>query len=196
MKISIDVTDWHEEVLHNEIEIAKQEDFAELITTMTPQQLARLAVVMRELKKADEDIIPANKCLLNTGAAVAVTRYIVNQKKSIKTNSGKEVEVREFVGPVREQDSHELSVIQMPGANPESLQAQQGQTSCVTQEKYAYYVAVDDPGACERAIKYLRNKVPGYVRGRLATMVECGGDIVAEAELLKNTIDEIVAELT
>jgi hypothetical protein len=168
MEIKIDVTDWQEEHDKAELQILTEENLLELSTKMHPAKIARLYIISREKKLAPDDLLPANKPLFQVGAAAALSSVIARQRKSTILPNGKEFEVREYVGVVKEED----------------------ETSFET------FVKVESEEGVKRALDYLLNTVPGYVMGRLKIIAASGGDVEEAAEQLKDKIDEMVKILS
>lgn len=168
MEIKIDVTDWQEEHDESEVQLLTEEDLVKLSTKMHPAKIARLYIISREKKLAPDDLLPANKPLFQTGAAAALSSVIARQKKSTTLPNGKEFEVREYVGVVKEED--EIS--------------------------FETFVKVESEEGAKRALDYLLNTVPGYIMGRLKIIAASGGNVDDAAEQLKDKIDEMVRILS
>ena len=184
--IKIDVTDWAIE--HDQIEpnISDEDRLIGLVTQagMSTAKAARLGIIAREKELAPEDILPANKPLLNSGAAVALSSVIARRHIEAQTPSGNTYSVREFVAPVREEgeDDQMLRETQSNSVTPPSL----------TDESYA---PVHSEEAKGRAWDYLLKRIPGYIYGRLKIVAVNGGDVKAAADELKAKIDELVERL-
>ena len=168
MQINIDVTDWKQEYDETELQILSEEDLLELATKLHPAKVARLYIISREQKLSPDELLPANKPLFQTGAAAALSGFIARQKKSTVMPNGKEFEVREYVGTVKEDG--ELS--------------------------FEPFVKIESEEGLKRALDYLLNTVPGYIMGRLKIIAASGGDVEEAAELLKDKIDDMVKILS
>lgn len=186
-EIRIKVGDWAAEYHEVEPSIGDEDDLVTLMTKqkMSTPKVARLAIMAREFGNAPADILPENKPLLNSGAAVALSSVIARRHVEAQTPSGNTYSVREFVAPVREEgeegqavnDTHKQSV---PSPSP------------LTDESF---VPVQSEEAKGRAWDYLLKRVPGYIYGRLKIVAVNGGDVKAAAEELKVKIDELVERL-
>lgn len=181
--IKIDVTDWAIEHDQVEPDVSNEDKLIGLVTQggMSTAKAARLGIIAREKGNAPEDILPANKPLLMTGGAVAISSVIARRHKEVQLENGKTFSVREFIAPVGENeeghqqsDTHERSA---PSPLPET------------------FVSVLSPEARTRALDYLYKVVPGYIMGRLKIIAVNGGDVQAAANELKAKIDEMVERL-
>ncbi len=189
--LKIDVTDWAIE--HDEIEpqISNEDDLIGLAIRpgMNTAKVARLAIISRERGNAPADILPANKPLLNSGGAVAISTKIAQRHKEVQLKNGKTLTVREFVAPVRDEDegqaTDDAQVANAPSPLPETLRHAQDAT----------FVNVQSDEAKGRALDYLYKIVPGYIMGRLKIIAVNGGDVKAAADELKARIDEMVERL-
>lgn len=188
--ITIKVGDWATEYHEVEPSIGGEDDLVTLMTQqkMSTPKVARLALMAREFGNAPANILPENKPLLNSGAAVAVSSIIARRHVEAQTPSGNTYSVREFVAPVRApvreegEEDHILSDTQegnvpLPSPSDES------------------FVPVQSEEAKGRAWDYLLKRVPGYIYGRLKIVAVNGGDVKAAAEELKVKIDELVLRL-
>lgn len=184
--IVIPVGDWDEEYLKEEPDISSEDSLISLLQTTKygPQKIGRLAIMARERGAAPEDIISANKLLLNAGAAVEVSAKAAAHKRKVELPDGREIEVREFVAPVREKgEGHFEGDTQATDASPSP------------QPDNEPFVSVISDTARTRALDYLLKIVPGYIYGRLAIIAANGGDVHAAADALKAKIDEVVERL-
>lgn len=183
--ITIKVGDWAAEYHEVEPSINGEADLVNLLTQpkMTAPKLARLAIMAREFGNAPADILPENKPLLNSGAAVALSSIISRRHIEAQTPSGNTYTVREFVAPVREEgeDDHDRSDTQITNVTP-------------SPESESFVPVQSDEGN-GRAYDYLLKRVPGYIYGRLKIIAVNGGDVQAAADELKVKIDELVARL-
>jgi hypothetical protein len=188
MIISIDVSDWHQELLREE-EMPKTVD--DLLTLAVErgfptQKLARHFIVARELGEADSDELPNNKDLLQDGGTNNITQAFARRMREIELENGYKARVRAIVGGVplleREAEDNDATVHEFAvdlGGDSESLD----------------WVAVDNPEAAKRAWKYLERRVPGHIMGRLKILAVGNGDVQAAADMLHDKIAEMVALL-
>lgn len=208
MQISIDVTNWLDEYMQEEVNVSTLEALIDRATQdrMTAKQLSRLVIVARERGEIDDDdMLPANKALLNTGGALSVNMMMSQQKRRIETN-GKTYLVRELIAPVR--DSYAADETQAEQASQvadethtrraHTFDSEAGVTPKMepTPPDTPYLVRLGSPEALRRAELYLERRVPGYIMGRLLVIKESGGDVEAAGDMLKEKIDEMVGELT
>lgn len=173
--ITTDTTDWYNELMQVDPDIETVDAAIEtmLKENRHPAQMGRMALIAELLGMTTEEIVGMPKPLLQTAVAQAFQSQIARRKTSFETANGKSVNVREFVAPVGEYDE------------------ESGETE-PTDENHVRY---NDPRALEYAIKYLRNRVPGYIKGRLNLIAANGGDVQQAADELKMTIDEMVQSL-
>lgn len=182
--IKIDVTDWAEEHDRIEPDVSTEDKLTGLITggKVSIPQAARLGIIARERGLAPDDILPANKPLLMTGAAKHISSVIASKHIEAQTPSGNTYTVREFVAPVREGEDDQL--------NNDTLEGDV--TPSPEPETFASSQSEEGNG---RAWNYLLKRVPGYIYGRLKIIAVNGGDVKEAAEELKNKIDELVLRL-
>lgn len=185
LTIKIPVEDWNQEFLQEEPNLTGENSLIDLrLQGVHPAKIGRLAIIARERGVAPDDILPANKLLLNTGAALEISTAIAARKRTVETADGKEIEVREFVAPVREEEEgHHTYDNQDNSASPSPL------------PDNTAIISVLSDTARARALDYLLKIVPGYVYGRLAIIAVNGGDVAAAADSLKGKIDEMVERL-
>lgn len=185
LTIQIKVGDWEKEYLEIEEDISNEQKMIDLVTKkgLSTSQAGRLAIVARERKEAPEDILPANKPLLNAAAAAKLSLLIAQLHKKIELENGNNISVREYVAPVREEDDNQkANGNQYPNVVSSSLPLET-------------FVSVDNSVAFERAIDYLLKRVPGYIMGRLEIIAYHKQDVRQAAEQLKAKIDEMVMRL-
>jgi hypothetical protein len=200
--ITIKVGDWATEYHEVEPNISGEDDLVGLVTKqkMNTAKAARLGLMAREFGNAPADILPENKPLLNSGAAVAVSSLIARRHVEAQTPSGNTYSVREFVAPVRDDASDDPW--EYPLDSPEGWEGEDHEGSDTlflsvsppspSDESYA---PVQSEEASGRAWDYLLKRVPGYIYGRLKIVAVNGGDVKAAAEELKGKIDELVERL-
>jgi hypothetical protein len=181
-QITIDIADWLDEAMHEEVDFeSKDALLAEHIKNKrTPLKSGRLAIAARQAGKAPDDILPANKLLLNTGAAVDIMQTFVRRYRQSKANGA--YQVREFVGAVRAFD--ECEATDAPETEPGG-ELPEPQT----------YIESSDPEAAQRAEDYLSRVVPGHVWSRLLILAEQGGDVQGVAARLCECVMEMVTRL-
>lgn len=179
--LTIPIGDWMKEYVREEVKVTTEEDIIGLLVNekRSTVQVARLIIVAREAGQAPEGIIPANKPLLNTGGAMAIQSMLTQRYREKKLKNGKVIKVREFVAPVKRKIKFTKD-----GQAEEEVNGDKG------------IVSVESDIACERALKYLSRRVPGYIYGRLKVVAVNGGDITEAADALKREIDEMVSKLT
>lgn len=184
--IVIDAEDWYNEYLAEEPNISDQD--AIIATQMErgigPQKLGRLCVIGNERGDVAEGEFPASKLLLQTGAAFTVSSILARRMKAVEVN-GKSYNAREFIAPVYQDLPDVTQPDTAEAAKPELLDG--AGTS---------FVKTVSPFALERATRYLVEKVPGYVWGRLLIVAANDGDVQQVADELKRHIDEMVTKLT
>lgn len=182
MKIEIDISDWHDEVVTSNIELHSIEDVVDAMQEMSikPLAAARHLIVSRESGKADANVLPQNKLLLMTGGALEVNRRIDNLRRVASLN-GKDYVVREFVATVTTSPNHKHGEMVYDSSMP-------------MLPKDATLVCSDDEVALDRAENYLMTNVTGRIRERLLIIALGKGDVDGVAERLKNQIDSIVSE--
>ena len=184
--ISIEYGDWLKEYIASAIKPVNEDDIITAMqeTSLKPMQAARLAIVAREQGKADADILPSNKIVLNMGASHRLSQRIASKRKDV-TVKGRKYNTRQYVGTVQE----EVEGTQPEGENEMTVPSTWVRTGTTL-------VEVGNNGeARERARRYLLEVVPGYIRERLIIIASGGGDVKEAADALKAKIDEMVAEL-
>ena len=172
--LKIGIGDWIEEAHRAEVEFHNEDEMLadHVCEGRSPLQTGRMAIALRHLGMADDDVLPENKLLLNAGAAYAVSQAFAHRRRKT-TVEGKEYAVREYVGSVPDDDEDDGVVVER---------------SIVTSLS---------PEGAARARRYLARSVPGYIWGRLVLIAEQDADEVREAaDALKASIDEMVARLT
>ena len=105
--LRIDISDWADEANHEEVAFGGIDDLIQqhVQEGWTPTKAGRMAVAARAMGRADDNILPENKLLLNSGAAVAVSSEFASRTKKAVIN-GKERTIREFVGSVNDEADH------------------------------------------------------------------------------------------
>jgi hypothetical protein len=185
--IRIKYGDWLEEYVQAEKDVSNKEALIERIREgMTTPQVARMALVARERKEADADVLPTCKLMLAAGAMHEVSSLIMRQKREITTKSGKKIKVREFVAPVLDGDEMSETGAQRMEMTADSIKPEDTKLGMVS---------LLDPRAIQRARRYLFERVPGYIYGRLAILAANDEDVRAAADELIGLIGGIVERL-
>lgn len=170
-----DISDWQDEAFRAEIIITNERDMLDALASGShTAQVARAAIVSRELGKAPEDIMRPNKVLLTIGAMQDVISTAHKVKIEVETSNGAVYEAPAFVGKGNKDEAPEETEEKDPEDTGPS------------------FVAARSPLALERARRYMSNVVPGHVWNRLLLIHHNGGSVQAEAEELKAKIDEMV----
>ena len=179
--LKIDITDWDEEYLE------KEQDLGTLEKTIAYQQetgaktleVARLLTVAKLRGDNEEEVLKEPpKTHVMMGAANDYARQVVSKKRAVKLNNGNTVSVRQYMGEVTEYTDDDADI------EPKPLE----ETRLITSE---------GAEAKNRAIKYIKNQVPGYIRGRLVIVAANGSadDVKEIAKQLKREIDAMVQTL-
>jgi len=173
-----DVTDWQDEAMREEVQIASEEDIIEEIERgRTTAQLARISIVSVLLGNAPPELLPPIKIMTQVGGQAAIISKIRSRRSKIETKSGS-YQVSDYVGNVRiktEPTDDEVDV-----GEPEYEPS---------------YVRLDDPLAQERAIAYILDRIPSHVWTRLLIVHKTGGDVRQVADELIGKIREMVDKL-
>lgn len=183
MILEIDVTDWEKEAKASPVQIRTQDDIIAVMseTSMKPLQLARMAIVLREKKQADDDILPPNKISLQLGAAHAISHRTNRQRVAVKIKD-KAHDIPRWTATVTKDEY---------GTRPEEGVFNSDAPvvgSPVTLVEY------NDKAAQERAVHYLMTNILGHIRIRLAVIAAGKGDVRGVVNELKSQIDRIASE--
>ena len=184
--IKTDITDWREEFLRHEPDIANEDSLIALVVDEGFQtgEVARMAIVARAMGAAPTDILKPNKLLLYAGGREQIGAIIKKQRITFEAPNGREYQVRAYVGlpHVPEErdgeDGNALDVKAIAGMDEKPM------------------VTADSHAGLDRAVYYLLNTVPGHVFERLKVIATAGGDVGAAADDLKAKIDELAGRLT
>jgi hypothetical protein len=183
MDIVINVDDWQDELNTVEPDLTKNPIIDLQLAGMKPAAIARLLIVARERGDVADEVLPANKMLLMTGGAVAISRETAFAKTPVKV--GEETyQARAYVSPVGEEEEGE-----------EGDQSSDDTLDKSVSTSPDFLTTVQGDKALEYASKYLEVKVPGYIWGRLLVIAANGGDVKVAGKQLKVAIDEMVKEL-
>jgi len=181
MKLIMELDDWQDEYQRNEPDV--RSEGAAIITQVresrSAMQIARFLIVGRERGDTPKDILPENKMLLNAGAAHHWMQTIAQRKTKADLGDGKSVEVREYVGTVKE-----------------GREAEGEFDAEVNEDVDKPIVYYKDPEAIRRIRTYMARVIPGHIYNRLAILLANGEDVGEAAEELKDKIDEIVDRLS
>ena len=171
----IEAEDWRQEFVEVEPDVTGEEAAIreQMDNGLSPAQMGRMLLVGRELDIAPDDILPDNKPLLNLAASTSWAQRLQKRKKRVDLDNGKEVEVRQYVGPMTNDDQE---------AEPD--------------EAGTRWVESQSEAATHRAMGYLTDIVPGHIKGRLNIIAANRGDVRAAADLLIAEIERIVGQLT
>ena len=164
--LKADITDWRDETYQEEFMPESRDDIMDAIEKgQHTAKIARAAIVAREVGHAPDDIIRENKLLVMSGAMNDISRMVRNTKTEIETVSGKTWRVPAFLG------------------HPKGENGEQS------------YVSTDTNKSKVWAENYLETVVVGYIRNRLATIYQNGGDVAEVADKLKASIDGLIVGL-
>lgn len=182
--INIDIGDWVDEAKRAEVEFADKDVLlAEHVRNQwTPLRAGRLAIAARHLGRAPGDLLPANKLLLNTGAAVDIVQTFARRRRQARID-GKKYQVRAYVGSVRTESPDDDGAMHSDTVAPDESVEE------------TFILSTSEEGAT-RAREYLEKVVPGHVWSRLLILAEHGEPVAEIAEALKARVDEMVERLT
>lgn len=182
--ISIDIGDWIDEAKRTEVEFADKDVLlAEHVRNQwTPLKAGRLAIAARHLGRAPGDLLPADKLLLNTGAAVDIIQTFARRRRQARID-GKKYQVRAYVGAVRIESPDDDGTMHSDTVAPDESVEE------------TFILSTSEEGAT-RAREYLEKVVPGHVWSRLLILAEHGEPVAEIAEALKARVDEMVERLT
>lgn len=150
--------------------------------------MAQHVLVAETLGNTKQEIIGTPKVVIKAGAAARYHNLIGTFKTKCNTPSGNPVQVREVVlavSEIEEEEPEEDDGVQVDNDKPRMLPDDR------------MPVFVTDRLAAQRALQYLKRKVPGYVQGRLAILAVTEGEesVRNAAHDLKMAIDAIVEML-
>lgn len=184
-EIKIDVTDWVEEAQRAEAEFKGIGDLVErhVAEKWTPLKAGRMLVGAREAGMAPKDIAPPNKALLNSGAALAVSRETVARYRKAHIG-GQDIRVREYVGQWGDR-----------GQEGETTTDAMQNTVPIAVEEYIGMVESASDAGCDLARRYLEEMVPNHIWTRMVILAEHKADLRETANKLKAKIDELVERL-
>ncbi len=198
MIIRIDASEWHQEYLDRELDVSTTQKLIDLATEtdIATPELTRLVIVGRERGETDGEILPPNKNLLQSGGTHALNLMFARRVQEIKTASGKPFKVRELVAPVTEFSDDDSQIEDETQPARATFAAEWGLAGEHDVKAANPHLALfDSHEAGDRALRYLLQRVPGYIWGRLCIIYASGGDVRAAADELKAKIDEMMIDL-
>jgi len=181
--ISVDVTDWRDEMQREEPRtIQTADDIIALVADdgYSMAEAGKVAVIQEEMGTTKIPVLASRKLMIANAARAQVNVIVASRKRMVETSAGKEYQAREFVAIPSTKasvDGDELDKVAISGM---------GESPVVSFDS--------DPGL-NRCLYYLRHAVPGHIWGRLVQICGAGGDVVAIAEEVKANIDEMVGRL-
>jgi hypothetical protein len=190
MQIVLDVTDWDAEYMETEPDLSSKERAiqARMESAFHPAKIGRFYIVARERGQTDEKILPGNKLLLMTGAAAAWSRMEAAEMKKVRLANGRDITVRSLVHAVRHEDYEEEDDGQLDMALDVQEEGELGDDKPAP-------VSWDNPLAMARAERYLLERIPGYIYGRLKIIAANGGDVRSVVNELQDKMEELVGRL-
>ena len=167
LTVEIPIGDCEAEYLAAEPEITGPDSLIELRKVHSIGSVARMAVAARARGEAPVDIIKADKLLYLSGAQADIAEMISSRVVAVQLENGSEINVRSWVAEPPGERDDEGGVI----------------------------VGSVSTDGLDRALRYLHNNVPGYVRGRLEIVAANRGDVREAAQVLVDAVWEIVTQL-
>ena len=182
--IGIDVTDWRDECMREEVTLLTEDDLVALVTELgyTTGEAARFGVVQEEMSIMPEGIMKPRKLQLYAGARQNITTMIASRKTEIEAPNGKMFEARTWLGIPRRKADDDGNGAEL---SREAIEAM-GERS---------FVVFDSQAALERAIYFITDILPGHIFERFKQIVAAGGDVQAAAAVLHDKVDELVERL-
>jgi len=106
LEIRINIGDWEQESKDIEAAVATDDEVLKCIEEgMHPMQIGRLAVTAAELTGDRPEMLPANKVLLQQGAALKTAQFVRRQCETLRRDSdGREYTVQQWAGTVTDRD--------------------------------------------------------------------------------------------
>lgn len=173
--IKTDVTDWDDDFEAKKPDVITEDEIIKRRKEgMHSAEAGRHRLIAELRGLSDANIVGPSKSLIQLGVIIQMNR-IAARKKRVELANGSNVDIREFVSPVLDENEDE-------------------------NEDYEQDVAIVDSSTVKgtkEAVAYLLKIVPGYVYGRLAIIAKYGneGDAQRYANELKSKIDEIMVKL-
>jgi len=194
--LGIDITDWQDEWLREEVEIKSSSDLILCVVDdgHSNAQAARMAIVQRELGIAPDGILKPNKVLLNAGARAQVAVMISNRHTEAEMPNGKMYDVRTYIAPPGRKPADDDEKDES-GNGYEAEQKAIAPIAKIDGNGDRRYAQFDTARGLELALRWLERWVPGLLFERFKQIAAAGGDIEAAAEMVKSKIDEMVERL-
>lgn len=189
--IDIEINDWVQEFNTEEIQMTSVEDIIEqAMAGQGPMKVSRMALTARHLGIAPVDIMASDKLLLNQGGATSISLLIARRHKRATLANGNTVEVREYVGSVREDEEEDHELDENHTRDVKSLVP-----ADVTDDDISL-VKVEDKRARDRALMYLERRIVPSIRERMKIIAIHDPKTVKQVvKELKKQIDLAVADL-
>jgi len=169
-KIVIDIADWIEQALREEVPPQTIQDVADLVTKFNSRKAGHLTIAYIDLGLSPRDLLPTCKIMLGDGARMRVAHVREALKRRFDVN-GREFEVRAMTKVVRvpeqaqqEEDPQGAFDVDVEEIDAEPPVPEDG------------WVEAGTPESLENARRYLLHKVPGHVIERLKEIKVAGGD--------------------
>ncbi len=97
--VKADITEWRDEAYQDEFLPENWDDIMDAMENgQHTAKVARAVIVAREVGLAPDDIVPENKCLIQSGTVNDISKKMRNIKIEIETVSGKTWKVPAFIG--------------------------------------------------------------------------------------------------
>lgn len=152
-----------------------------------PATMAQHVLIAETVGNTKQEIIGTPKVVLKAGAAARYSNLLNGLKTEGHTPSGNPVQVREIV----------RAVVGVTEEEPEEddTPVDKDKPRMLPDDRMPVFVT--NHLAAQRALQYLKRKVPGYVQGRLAILAVAEGEEAVRnaAYELKMAIDAIVEVL-
>lgn len=189
--LEIDITDEANEYVKEEPNLSTEDDA--LTTAMergySALKMGRLLPVAWH--RGESDFAPEPKYMMHAGYSVDWTSRVGRMMERITLKTGKVISIRRIVGNVPEpepmddgdgdsQPPLDLDIETPPGEPPDDGKLKMW----------------NDPTAIHRAHRYLQERIPGYVYGRLKIIAANDGDVWAEIRELQDKLEELGKRLS
>ncbi len=172
--IKTDVTDWDDDFEAKKPDVLTENEIIKRRKEgMHSAEVGRHRLITELRGLSDANIVGPSKAVIQLGVIIQMNR-VTARKKKVELANGRNIDIREFVSPVVENEDEN--------------------------QDYEQDVAIVDSSSkkgTKKVIAYLLNIVPGYIYGRLAIIAKYGdeGDVQKYANELKDKIDEIMVKL-
>ncbi len=173
--IRTDVTDWDDDFEAKKPDVMTEDEIIKRRKEgMHSAEAGRHRLIAELRGLSDANIVGPSKAVIQLGVIIQMNR-ITARKKKVELANGQNIDIREFVSPVVNENDNE-------------------------DENYEQDVAIVDSSTkkgMKEAATYLIKIVPGYIYGRLAIIAKYGdkGDAQKYTNELKDKIDEIMVKL-